>query len=105
VAGRDAGHGAGGRRPSVRAKPPVAVPEPGRRERRRDQRDQRRLSVSGDGNTYEEVNVSQCTAVVNQANTGNQQTQQALQQYGYYYDAYQYANQDATQTKVQDADA
>ena len=51
------------------------------------------------------MNVSQCTAVVNQANTGNQQTQQALQQYGYYYDAYQYADQDATQTKVQDADA
>jgi len=61
------------------------------------------FSVSGDDNSFEDVNVSQCTAVVNQVNTGNQQTQQAVQQFGYFY-SYQYASQDATQAIVQDAD-
>ena len=60
------------------------------------------FSVSGDDNTFEDVNVSQCTAVVNQVNTGNQQSQQSVQQYGYY--GYQYASQDATQEIDQDAD-
>ena len=61
------------------------------------------FTVSGDDNSFEDVNVSQCTAVVNQVNTGNQQVQQGIQQYGYGY-SYQYASQDATQVIFQDAD-
>ena len=60
------------------------------------------FSVSGDDNTFEDVNIAQCTAVLNQVNTGNQQVQQAVQQYGGYY-SYQYADQDATQEIDQDA--
>ena len=61
------------------------------------------IEVSGDGNTFEDVNIAQCTAALNQANTGNQQVQQAVEQFGYFY-SYQYADQDATQAIIQDAD-
>jgi len=60
------------------------------------------VDVSGDDNTFEDVNIAQCTAVLNQVNTGNQQTQQAVEQFGYFY-AYQYADQDAAQYIVQNA--
>jgi hypothetical protein len=46
------------------------------------------FNVSGDGNTFEDVHVAKCTAILNRVNTGNQQTQQSVQQYGYFY-AYQ----------------
>ena len=48
------------------------------------------------------MNIAQCPAVLDQVNTGNQQVQQAVQQYGGYY-SYQYADQDATQEIDQDA--
>ena len=45
------------------------------------------------------MDVSQRTAVVNQVNTGNQQIQQGIQQYGFYY-AYQHAIQAIVQDTV-----
>src|SRR3712207_6705660 len=56
------------------------------------------VTVEGDSSAVsgEDINIAQCEAVLNQVNTGNQNTQQAIQQYGFYY-AYQYADQDAAQ--------
>jgi hypothetical protein len=58
------------------------------------------VDVSGDNASFEDVNIAQCTAVLNQVNTGNQQNQQAVNQYG----QYQYAEQYSDQYIVQNAD-